>query len=1103
MKKITLLFLLIASIGFAQITTTPSPAIANGAVTINFDKTGTALASYTGTIYAHIGLTVNGTRWTSVKGTWGVNSTQPALTFVSGTTYKLDLTPDLYTYFGIALGSSITEICVVFRDDKSSGNVQTGDYFPIVGAFQATLNQPGSGSNSIITSGQDFAVSATNTNGNATYNLLANGVSINTATTSSYSFTDSNITANKSYELQITQGADTFSYKFTVMINPGTISEALPSGVEEGINYNLTDQTKAALVLDAPGKDFVYVAGSFNNYQPGSSYAMKKDPTTGKFWLELTGLVSGTNYNYQYWVVDTTPLAGSPGLVKTADPYSTLVLSPFDDPTISSTTYPNMPIYPAGQEREVTVLQTGQTPYAWSTATTNFVKPEKDKLVVYEVLVRDFDANRSYQNLIDRIDYFKNLKINAIELMPVMEFEGNESWGYNTSFHMALDKFYGTSDKLKEFVDLCHQNGIAVILDVALNHAFGRNPMVRMWMKDPNGDGWGDASSENPYFNEVAKHSYSVGNDFNHSATVTKTYVKRVVKQWIQEYKIDGFRWDLTKGFTQMCSAGDDACTNGSPSDRVPILKDYVDYSWNLDPTHYAIFEHLGSDSEEKQWADYRIGETPSKGVMMWGNMNANYNELSMGYTSNISGMTSQSRGFTANRLMGYAESHDEERLMYKNLQYGNSTNPAHNVKILDIALSRMSAIGAVSLLVPGPKMIWHFGELGWDSSIYTCNNGTVNTSSDVASGDCKLDTKPQPQWTDNWLGNSNRNKIYTDWARMIALKTTEAVFLGSSTISNSATLTPSIKITNSALDVAKLKDVVILSNFDVSTQNVPTGFPYAGTWYSLMDKTSINVVDVNAPISLPAGNFKIYGNKKSSLADEIFTIPSNNFTVVSKGETCLNTNNGGITINANMAYPYVAAVNGKNYDFINNSLSISDLAPGTYNVSISVTGEVFQQDYTIVIPKGTAVTGKSSVASNKASVQIIEGTAPYEIYVNGNLQFVTESTAFLVEVKNGDLLEVKTAKPCEGIYSKDLLDVLGAVSLYPNPTSGSFEIALSTSEKSVRIDLYTIDARLISTATYSVVNGRVQLNLEKEAAGVYFAKIYLCTPMSLKIIKK
>lgn len=173
--------------------------------------------------------------------------------------------------------------------------------------------------------------------------------------------------------------------------------------------------------------------------------------------------------------------------------------------------------------------------------------------------------------------------------MPVMEFEGNESWGYNTSYHMALDKFYGTADKFKEFIDLCHQNGIAVILDVALNHAFGRNPMVRMWMKDADGDGWGDPAADNPYFNEFAKHSYGVGADFNHSQARTKYYTKRVVKQWIQEFKIDGFRWDLTKGFTQACSSGDDTCTNTYQADRVAILKEYADYSWSLDPSHYVI----------------------------------------------------------------------------------------------------------------------------------------------------------------------------------------------------------------------------------------------------------------------------------------------------------------------------------------------------------------------------------------------------------------------------------------------------------------------------------------------------------------------------------
>ncbi len=624
--------MLVSSFSFAQVSwqagTNPDQT---ASATILFDKSTTPLSTYTGTIYAHTGVTLNGNPWQNVIGSWGNNTTQPALTLVSGSIYKLDLTPTLMNFYGVSSGS-ITKVNLVFRN--AAGNAQTSDLTLDVGAFQATLTAPAEGSNTIVNSGQSLNITANNTNGNASYNLLANGVSINTFTGSNFSFTDTNITVNKSYELQITQGITFFSKKFGVIVNAGTTSQAMPSGLEDGINYNTSDATKATLVLTAPGKEFVYVAGSFNNWVPGTEYLMKKDPSTNKFWLELTGLTPGTDYTYQYWVVDTTPTTNSPAVVKTADPYSNLVLSPFDYPWIPATTYPNIPAYPSTQSREVTVLKTGQTPYSWSSATTNFVKPSKDNLVVYEVLIRDFDSHRNFQDLIDKIDYFKNLKINAIEMMPVMEFEGNESWGYNTSFHMALDKFYGTSNKFKEFIDLCHQNGIAVILDVALNHAFGRNPMVRMWMKDPDGDGWGDAASDNPYFNEFAKHSYGVGNDFNHSSTYTKYYVKRVIKQWIQEYKIDGFRWDLTKGFTQACSSGDDSCTNSYQADRVAILKEYADYSWLLDPNHIAIFEHLGASNEEKEWADYRLGETPSKGVLMWGEMTYAYTQLMEGYST-------------------------------------------------------------------------------------------------------------------------------------------------------------------------------------------------------------------------------------------------------------------------------------------------------------------------------------------------------------------------------------------------------------------------------------------------------------------------------------
>ena len=949
MKKIIFLFLLITSIGYAQqqtVTYSVSPSTFEETDLITLTFNGNSINEAT---WGVVGNALYLWAWSSdindvnqidcpTNGGWTSSNEVNRLIYNSGTdTYSISFTPTTF-YSRIGIG----RIGFLIKAKNGTGDKKSQDILVEVGNFQVTLTSPLQNSSTILASGGSLAIAATNTAGNASYNLKANGVSINTNPgTSNYTFNHTNITANQNYDLEVTQGTTTITKKFSAIVNPGTVSEAMPVGLVEGINYNAGDPTKASLVIDAPGKDFIYVAGSFNNWQPGTTYAMKKDVSSSKFWLELTGLVSGTNYSYQYWVIDETPITNSPIMVKTADPYSTLVLNKDEDPWIPAGNYPNLPAYPIGQEREVTVLQTGQTPYSWSAATTNFVKPEKDKLVVYEVLVRDFDANRSYQNLIDRIDYFKNLKVNAIELMPVMEFDGNESWGYNTSFHMALDKAYGAADKLKEFIDLCHQNGIAVILDVALNHAFGRNPMDRMWMSDPDGDGWGGPASDNPYFNISSTHSYNVGNDFNHQLPRTKNYVKRVVKQWIEEYKIDGFRWDLTKGFTQNCpftgsGSAQDNCTNVYQQDRVDVLKEYADYSWSLDPNHIVIFEHLGNDNEEQQWANYRLGETPSKGVMMWGKMTNEYNQLSMGYNSsnNIERMGYDAHGFTGKRVMGYAESHDEERLMYKNLTFGQSSNPSHNVKTLSTALARMSAIGAVSLLVPGPKMIWHFGALGWEKSIWTCNNGVLNTDYDggVPSGDCKLDTKQQPQWVNNWLGDSNRNKIYFDWAKMIALKTTEPVFNASFDIQSGNTFTPRLFLWDNSLPSTQLKNVVVLTNFDVNSQNVVPDFPYTGTWYNLMDNSTLDVTSTTATIAIEAGGFRIYGNKPSTLGTDKFEV---------NGEIYLYPNPASnyFTLNTATLKVEIYSITGQLVKSFNsnqskeNQFSISDLNQGIYIV--------------------------------------------------------------------------------------------------------------------------------------------------------------------------
>ncbi|MFH4963362.1 alpha-amylase family glycosyl hydrolase [Gaetbulibacter sp. M235] len=796
------------------------------------------------------------------RGTWDNSNEASRLTYNAGTdTYTISFVPT--TFYG---RTGIGRIGFLIKAKNGTGDKKSQDILVDVGLFQVSLTAPAS-SSTILNTGDNLNISASNSGGNANYVLKANGFTIDTQNNiSSYSYTHNNITQNQNYALEVTLNGVTKTKTFSTITDPGKVYSVMPTTYQDGITY--LNDTEAILVLYATGKDFVYVAGSFNNWQPDSSYAMKIDPTrNNKFWVKLTGLIPGQLETYQYWVIDKTPLAGSPTLVKVADPYSTLVLSSYDDSGIPTTSYPNLPAYPnTGNKFEVSVLQTAQTPYNWQV--TNFAKPKKEDLIVYEVLVRDFDADRNFQDLIDKVDYFKNLNINAIELMPVMEFEGNESWGYNTAFHMALDKFYGTEDKFRELIDIYHQNGIAVILDIALNHAFGRNPMVRMWMDDPDGNGFGSPTSENPYFNTVAKHAYNVGSDFNHSNPRTKDYVKRVVKHWIEDFKIDGFRWDLTKGFTQNCSASDTNCTGSYQQDRVDILKEYVDYSWSLDPTHYAIFEHLGSDTEEKEWANYRFNE--GKGVMMWAKMTDQYNQLTMGFSSNsnIGRMGYKAHaGFTGNRVMGYAESHDEERLMYKNITYGNSANVSHNVKDLNTALTRMPALGAITIPIPGPKMLWHFAELGMENSIFTCTDGSVNDSSG-SNGDCKLATKPQPQWGDNWLGDPIRSQIYSDWSRMIDLKINEDVFEGDYSITTS-TLTPKIYIWNNALP--NLKNVVILANFDVTAQNVTPDFPYTGTWYDLIDETgntSINVTNTASPINLSAGAFKIYGNQSSTLSN-------------------------------------------------------------------------------------------------------------------------------------------------------------------------------------------------------------------------------------------
>lgn len=795
------------------------------------------------------------------NGTWAASNATNKLTYVSTSggigTYTFTMNTVKSFYGNRAL--PLSKIGMLVK--TINGSSQSQDILLNVGKFQFNLTNPLAGSTNVVNSGTVINITGTSSLA-ANFVVKENGNPVYTTSTPSTALNfPYTVTQDATIDVTATNPVDASSVTktFSVSLSLPVQTVAIPAYMKQGISYDPADPTKVGLALYAPGKAYVHVIGSFNNWTVSANYLMKRDTTNPNlYWTEITGLTPQQIYTFQYRTADG---------IKVADPYSPLVLSPYDDPYINqdAMVYPNLPVYPAGQNFEVSVVQTAQTAYPW--VVTNFTKPAKENLIVYELLVRDFTTQRTWQSLIDKISYLKSLNINAVELMPVMEFDGNNSWGYNTAFHYALDKAYGTPEKFKEFIDLCHQNGIAVILDIALNHATGRSPIERMWMIDPDGDGFGDPAADNPYFNQVATHTYGVFNDFNHSKTDTKYYVNRVLEQWIKEYKVDGFRWDLTKGFTQACSSSDEACTNAYQQDRVNILKDYANYQWALDANSIAIFEHLGTDSEEAQWANYKV--STGKGVIMWDKETNPYNQNTMGYdtNSNFNRVNYSAHGFSERRAISYGESHDEERLMYKNLTSGASSG-SYDVKNLATSLDRQKAYGAVFLTVPGPKMIWQFAELGFDKSIYTCENGTINTENDATPGDCKLDKKPSAFG----LGYdvvAARKSVSDTWAKILELRLTNEVFNTKTFTVESGNLMPRLYIYNTATASA-LKNVVILANFTLTTQNIVPDFPYTGNWVNLMDNTSVPVGSTTAPITIEAGGFRIFGNASALGTEDI-----------------------------------------------------------------------------------------------------------------------------------------------------------------------------------------------------------------------------------------
>jgi len=348
MKQLLLFFLLATALGLNAQTLSTDPAFptADAAVKVIFNATGTGLEAYTGDVYAHTGVTIEGSgQWKHVIGTWGTNTTQPKLTRLGTDLYELEITPSINEFYGVASGEKVTELCLVFRN--AAGNAQTTDLFTEVYEVTLSVSLLTPETSLLVPMGASFEIKAA---ANLADSIILYHDNEVVARTNQAELTNNwTVTAEGKHWIKVEakdESSSVFDSAYYYVRQEPVLAE-LPQGVKKGINY-IDDET-VTLVLHAPQKEYVYLIGDFNDWDvaktlettfsepttlqvTATTWMMNKTPDGTHFWFTINNLEAGAEYAYQYWI---------DGEIVVADPYTEKILDPWNDKYIPSTTYPD------------------------------------------------------------------------------------------------------------------------------------------------------------------------------------------------------------------------------------------------------------------------------------------------------------------------------------------------------------------------------------------------------------------------------------------------------------------------------------------------------------------------------------------------------------------------------------------------------------------------------------------------------------------------------------------------------------------------------------------------------------------------------------------
>lgn len=905
MKKIRILlflsFVLCLFTAQAQLITTVPEIIQEDSKNISIifkASEGNAGMKGSTTCYAHTGVITNKSNgeWAHAP-QWGDNSDKYKLKLKGTNKWELKIA-DIRQYYGITDPSEkVLKLAFVFRSKdctKEGKTADGGDIFVEVHAAGAAVSLTSNANGNILDASSSNVTFNLSSTVSGTLSLYKNSVSstpLKTLNGTSLSYTY-NMSAVGDYDIigEVKAGnqvkRDTLSF-----CRRGESKNVSYSGeLKQGATINADGSVTFCLL--APKKKNVMLIGEWNNYKPSNTTLMNYQGDKF-FWTTVKGLDLNKEYAY-YYIVDDN--------INVADPYATKILDPWSDKYINEKemVYPNLKPFPAKLGNFIIAVFEGKkAPYNWNVK--NFNKPAKENLVIYEMLLRDFTDNRTIKAATAKLDYIKNLGVNAIELMPVQEFNGNNSWGYNPNFYFAPDKAYGTEADYKKFIDECHKRGIAVILDVVFNHTWGDHPWCRMY--------WDAAksvpSADNPFYNTAAPHNWSVGNDWKQENVNVQNHFCDILKYWIKEYKVDGYRFDLVKGLGDSNSYGGDYDGNRYNASRIKNLRRLADAIKSADKNAYCIFEAFVDHNEEKEYGKF--------GAMSWRKMVDPAQNAAAGRQADFNGMNDQEHFWVS-----FMESHDEERNAYYQKMNANPGIKGNTA----VSMRRLGSNAALALLSPGAKMIWQFGEMGYDESI------------DSHGG--RTDPKPT-HW--EYLDNADRNGLMKSYSEIATIRTANPdLFTGEFYASYAFNDWTNGRFIT-ARNASKTKELVVVVNPNSATKTFDYTFKNPnGAYY--MNSHSFGVTpsfDAKAgKVTVPAHSYVVITNMADPTGgvEDVLTdaVEEANITVYPNPATDV------VFVNSDdveeiSVYSLTGAMVANSRE--ENSVDVSDLTSGTYLVRV------------------------------------------------------------------------------------------------------------------------------------------------------------------------